>query len=113
MYTMGPSWSRVLGAGQPEQALGDDVALDFRSATGDGAAEGPDVALEPAGPVEVEVKRRIRAGDGRVHERLGPNGRHRVFGGCLRRLGTEQLQHRQCPGILVAAGGTRQRLRTE
>ena len=102
-----------LFARQPEQSLGDDVALDFRRATRDGAAEGPDVALEPAGPVEVEVKRRVRARYGRVSQRLRADGIEHVLGRRLRRLGTEQFQNRKRSGILVAAGGPRQRDRTE
>jgi hypothetical protein len=50
MYTVNP-----LVAGHSQQALGDDVALDFGGATGDCAAERPDVALEQTGSVEVEV----------------------------------------------------------
>src|SRR6478735_7012388 len=104
MYTVNP-----LVAGQPEQALGDDVALDFGGAAGDGAAERSDVALEPTGPVEVEVKGRVRAGDGGVDQRLGSGGGQRVFGRRLRSFGAEQLQHRERACVLVAARGTRKR----
>ncbi len=52
--------------GQSKHSLGDDVALDFRGAAGDGPREAAGVALEPAAEVVVEVHRFVRSGQRRV-----------------------------------------------
>ena len=58
--------SRRSAGGQSKHSLGDDVALDFRGAAGDGAREAAGVALEPAAEVVVEVHRLVRSGQRRV-----------------------------------------------
>ncbi len=51
---------------QSKHSLGDDVALDFRGAAGDGPREAASVALEPAAEVVVEVHRFVRSGQRRM-----------------------------------------------
>src|SRR6478609_8397161 len=98
MYTGASSIS-----GQAQPSLGDDVALDFGRSACDGAAERPDVAFEPARPVEIEVERRVRTGETGMCEAVDSCCAQRIFGCELRGLRAEQFELRQCGRILVAS----------
>src|ERR1019366_5214120 len=78
-------------AGQSEHALGDDVALDLRGPSGDGAGEALQPVHQPGLAVTATHRRRLVTGH---VETGGPQRLADVEGEASSQLAPEKLEHR-------------------